>query len=98
MKKPLDTNLLPEKWKLIPQIKRDIENKPRLGHGRAGIRHRKSQLIENINTSTNKSHEIPQISMTQKVSKNRMDFPVQEQSIISSKTEAITQGTIQDKN
>ena len=70
---------------MIPQIKKGVENKPRLGQGRAGIRHRKPQLIENITTSTNKSHEIPKIPMTQNVSKNRMDFSVQEQSI-SSKT------------
>ena len=30
-KKILDTNLLPEKQKVIPQIKKVIENKPRLG-------------------------------------------------------------------
>ena len=59
VKKTLETNLLPEKQKLIPQIKMDIENKLRLGHGRAGIRCRKPQLKENINTSTNKSHETP---------------------------------------
>ena len=41
VKKTLDTNLLPEKQKMIPQIKMNIENKPRLGQGRAGIRHRK---------------------------------------------------------
>ena len=35
---------------------------------------------------------------TQNVSKSAMDFPVQEQSIYSSKTEAITQGMIWDKN
>ena len=90
MKKTLDTNLLPEKQKLVLQIKRDIENKPRLGQGRGGIMHRKPKLIEKSTISTNKSHEIPKILMTQKVSKNRIDFPVQEQSISSSKTEAIT--------
>ena len=37
----------------------------------------------------NKSHEILKIPMTQIISKNIMDFPVQEQSV-SSKTEAIT--------
>ena len=75
---------------MILQIKKDVENKPRLGHGRAGIRHREPQLIENITTSTNKSHDILKIIMTQIVSKNRMDFPAQEQSISSSKTEVIT--------
>ena len=41
----------------------------------------------------NKSPKIPKIPMTQNVSKNRVNFPVQEQSI-SSKTEAITWATI----
>ena len=46
----------------------------------------------------NKSYEIPKMPMTQNVTKNRTYFPAQEQSISSSKTEAITQGMIQDKN
>ena len=58
---------------------------------------RKPQLTKDINASSNKSHKIPKIHATQNVAKNRMDFPVQEQSI-SSKTEAITRGMIQDKN
>ena len=40
VKKALDTNLSPEKQKMIPQIKKNIENKPRLEQKRAGIRHR----------------------------------------------------------
>ena len=40
-KKILDTNLLPEKQKIIPLNKKVIENKPRLGQGRAQIRHKK---------------------------------------------------------
>ena len=88
VKNTLYTNLLPEKQKTILQIKKSIKNKPRLGQGRAGMRCRKPQLTENIITVTNKSHGIPKIPMTQNVSKNGMDFPVQEQSI-SSKTEAI---------
>ena len=93
----MDTNLLPEKQKIIPQVKKNVENKPRLGQGRAGIKHKKLQLIENI-TSTNKSHKILKMPTTQSVSKNRMDFPAHDQSINSSKTEAIMQGMMQDKN
>ena len=96
-KKILNMNLLPEKQKVIPQIKKVIENKVRLGQGRAGIRHRKPQLTESITTSTSKSHEIPKIPATQNVAKNRMDFPALEQSI-TNKTEAITIGMIEDKN
>ena len=97
VKKTLDTNLLPKKQKVISQIKKNVKNKPRLGQGRAGIRCRKLQLTEIMNTSTDKSHEIPKIPATQNVAKNRMDFPVWEQSV-SSKREAITRGTMQDKN
>ena len=90
-------NILPEKQKTVPQNKKIIENKLRLGQGRAGIRHKKSQPVESITTSTSKSHEIPKIPMTHDVAKNRTDFPVQEQSI-TNKTEAIMRGMIQDKN
>ena len=38
-----------------------------------------------------------QVPTAQNVTKNRMDFPVWEQSI-TNKTEAITRGTIQNKN
>ena len=65
-----------QKQKVIPQIKKVIETKPRLGQGRAGIRHRKPQLTESITTLTSKSHKIPKIPATQNVAKNRMDFPV----------------------
>ena len=67
VKKSLDMNLFPEKWKVILQIKKIIKNKQRLGKRRAGIRHRKPQLIENITASTNKSHKIPKIPSTQNV-------------------------------
>ena len=96
-KKILHMNLLPEKQKMIQQIKKAIENKPRLGQGRAGIRHEKPQQIESIITSTSKLYKIPKIPTTQNVTKFRMDFPVWEQSI-TNKTEAITRGMIQDKN
>ena len=35
-KETLDTNILPEKQKIVPQNKKIIENKPRLGQGRTG--------------------------------------------------------------
>ena len=50
-KKILDMNLLPEMQKVILQIKNSVENKPRLGQRRAGIRHRKPQLTESITAS-----------------------------------------------
>ena len=59
--------------------------------------HRKPKLTESITTLTSKSCKIPKIPTTQNVTKIRMDFPAQEQSI-TNKTEAITRGMIQDKN
>ena len=75
---------------MIPQFKKGVENKTKIRTRKSRIRCRTPQLIENIRTSTNKSHKILKIPMTQNVSKSRKDFPVQGQSISSSKTEAIT--------
>ena len=97
VKKTLDTNILPEKQKIVLQNKKIVENKLRLGQGRAGIRWKKPQPVDGITTSTSKSCEIPTIPTTQNATKNRMDFPVWEKSI-TNKTEAITRGMIQDKN
>ena len=44
-KKILETNILPEKQKVVLQNKKIIENKLRLGQDRAGIRCKKPQLI-----------------------------------------------------
>ena len=35
-------SVLPEKQKMAPQTKEIVENKPRLGQGRVGIRHKKT--------------------------------------------------------
>ena len=45
-----------------------------------------------------KLQEIPKIPATQSIAKNRMDFPMHEQSIRNSSTEAITEGMIQNIN
>ena len=47
---------------------------------------------------TDKLQGIPKIPATQNIVKNRMDFPMHEQSINSSKTEAIAWGMIQNIN
>ena len=96
-KKMLDTNILPEKQKPQLQNKQVVKNRPRLGQGRAGIRHKKPQPVDGITASTSKSHKIPKIPMVQGVAKDSMDFPVPEQ-LITDKTEEITRATIQDKN
>ena len=83
-KKILDTNILPEN-KIVPQNKKIFENKPTLGQGRAGIKHKKH--VDGITISTRKSCKIPRIPTSQDVTKNRTDFPVWEQAI-TNKTEA----------
>ena len=77
--------------------KKIVENKPRLGQGRAGIRQKKLQPVNGITASTSKSCKILKIPTVQYVTKHSTDFLVQEQ-LISKKTEAITRGMIQDKN
>ena len=54
---------------MILQIKIIFENKPILGQGRAGIRHRKPQLTESISALISKSCKIPMIPTTQNVAK-----------------------------
>ena len=44
-KKTLDMDILPEKQKIAPQIKKILENKPRLGQHRAGIRCKNPSLL-----------------------------------------------------
>ena len=51
--------------------------------------------MKNIDALTDKLQGIPKIPATQNIAKNRMDFLMHELSISSSKTEAITWGTIQ---
>ena len=94
-KKMLDTNVLQEKQKPQLHTKQVDENRPRLGQGRAGIKHaKKLQPVNGINASTSKTCKIP---IAQNINKNSMDFPVPEQ-LITYKTEAVTRRMIQDKN
>ena len=86
-----------QKRKSQLQNKQVVKNRPRLGQGRAGIRHKKPQTVDVITASTSKSCKIPKIPTTQNATKDSMDFPVTEQ-LITDKTGAITSGTIQDKN
>ena len=92
-KKMLNMNVLQEKQNPQLQNKQVDENRPRLGQGRAGIRHKKPQPGDGITGSTRKSHKLP---TAQNDTKNNMDFPVPEQ-LITDKTEAITRRMIQDK-
>ena len=61
MMKTLDTNTLPEKQRIAPQIKENVGTKPRLGQGRAGVKCRKPQIIKNIDVATDKLWGIPRI-------------------------------------
>ena len=80
-RKVLDTSVLPEKQKIQLQSKKIVENKPRLGQGRVGIRCKELQPVDGITASTSKSCEIPKIPTVQNVAKHSMDFLVQEQLI-----------------
>ena len=68
-KKTLDTIILSEKQMLVPQNKKIVENKPRLGQGRAGIKCKKPQPVDGITASISKSCKIPKIPMIQDVTK-----------------------------
>ena len=94
----MDTNTLPEKQKITPQIKKNVEIKPRLRQGRAGVKHMKPQVTKNIDAVTDKLQGILRILTAQNVPNNSLDFLMHEQSISSSKTEAITWGILQDIN
>ena len=90
-------NVLPEKQKIQSQSKEIVENKPKFGQGRTGIRCKNLQPVGDIYASASKSGEIPKVPTVQNVTRHSTDFPVQEQ-LITKKTEAITRGMIQDKN
>ena len=63
-----------------------------------GIKPKKLHTTKIINELTDKLQEILKIPATQNIAKNRMDFPMHEQSISNSSTEAITRGMIQNIN
>ena len=86
----MDKSTLPKKQKIAPQIKKNVQIKPRFGQGRAGIKYKKPQVTKNLDIETDKLQGLLKIPTVQNVDKNRMDFPMHEQSISSSKTEAIT--------
>ena len=52
--------ILPEKQKIALQNKMIVENKPRLGQGRAGIRCKKNKPVDGITASTSKIIQISQ--------------------------------------
>ena len=79
VKEILNTNLLPEKQKTAPQVKKGSEIKSQLGKGRVGIKCKKPQATKNINELTDKLQEILKLPVTQNIAKNRMDFPMHEQ-------------------
>ena len=63
----LDTNVLPEKQK--PQIhKKWVDNnRLRLGRGRAGLKHKKTQPVVDTTVSVSKPHKIPTDKMLPKI-------------------------------
>ena len=93
-KKTLDTRVLPEKQKPQIQAKQVAKIRPMLGRGRAGIRHKKPQLVVDIIATASKSHKITTI---QNVTKDNTNVPVPKQ-LITNRTETITRKKIQGKN
>ena len=86
----LNTNSLPEKQKIAPQLKKGSEIKQRLGQDRVAIKDKRPQATKNIDGLTDKLQEIPKIPAPKNIAKNRMDFPMHKQSISNSSTETIT--------
>ena len=50
---------------------------------------KKPHSMKSIDALTDKLQEIPKIPATQNIARNRMDFPMEEQSVSNSKTEVI---------
>ena len=60
----------------MPQSRKIVENKPRLGQGRAGIKCKKAQPVDGMPASTSKSCKIAKMPMPLNVTKDRTDFLV----------------------
>ena len=74
VKKMLDTRVLPEKQKPQIQAEQVVKIRPKLGRGRAGIRHKNPQpVVVDITATVSKSCTIPTI---QNVTKDNTNFPV----------------------
>ena len=63
-----------KKQKIAPQIKKNVEIKPRLGQGRAGIKCKKPQVTRNVDTATDKLQVVLKIPTTQNVAKIEWTF------------------------
>ena len=74
VKKILDTNLLPERQKTAPQVKKGSEIKLRIGQGRVGIKCKKTHIMKSIDALTDKLQEIPKIPPTQNIAKIEWTF------------------------
>ena len=93
-KKTLDRRVLPEKQKPQIQAEQVVKIRPRLGRGRAGIRHKKPQPVTSQTAAVGRSPKIPTV---QNFIKGNMDFPVPKQ-LITNETETITRKKILCKN
>ena len=80
----------------MPQIQeRQVDNnRPKLGRGRAGMRHKQLQPVANISVSTNKSPNIP---ATQNVTIDNTKYPVLNQ-LITERTKIPSTRQVQDRN
>ena len=61
VKKTLDTRVLPEKQKPQIQAEQVVKIRPKLGRGRAGIRHKMPQPVAAPTAAMGKSPKIPTV-------------------------------------
>ena len=89
--KTLDPNIQPEKQNIRPlNFNRISQEKPRMGHGRVGMRRRRPPLINQTNTPTSElSKKIPEVSKIENKVITHPDFTTPVQSVNSPSTDAI---------
>ena len=90
MSKNLDPNIQPEKQTIRPlKVNEILQEKQRIGQGRAGMRRRKSPIDQTIAQTTEMSKKILEASKIEKKVLNHPDFTTPVQSITNSIAEVI---------
>ena len=93
-KKTLDTRVLLEKQNVQIQAEQVVKIRPKLGRGRAVMRHKMAHPVTAPTAAMSKSPKLPTI---QNVTKDNTNFPVPKQ-LITNETETITGKKILGKN
>ena len=96
MSKNLDPNIQPEKQTIKSLKGNEISQvKPRIGHGRAGMRRKKPYINQPIAQSAEHSNKIPEVPKIEKRVTNLPSFATPVQSIGNSSTKVINRRTMQ---